>query len=65
MNRFMIIDLVAILPVFMTMAFGGVNLQFVRLLRVWRIFRLQRMLQRQEFNRMFGIKNMVKPATAF
>jgi len=58
-NRYMVIDLLAILPAFLSLFAGSINLQFVRLLRVTRIFRLQRMLQREDFNKMFGL-----PATA-
>ncbi|KAJ8904528.1 hypothetical protein NDN08_001046 [Rhodosorus marinus] len=57
-KKIMIIDLLAILPPFLSMA-TDYNLQFVRLLRVVRIFRLQRVLQKKEFYRLFGIKSAV------
>lgn len=55
-TRLMIIDFIAILPLFFYQ-FGSIaqfDLQFVRLLRVARVFRLQRILEKTEFRNIFG-----------
>eukprot|EP00871_Galdieria_phlegrea_P004713 jgi/Galph1/5242/GphlegSOOS_G3837.1 len=53
LSRLMLIDLIAIIPLVLDFS-GRFRFQFIRLLRLLRILRLQRVVQREDFVRIFG-----------